>query len=351
MNYKHLLLNILFFFSLTTVVQAQDPYFAQFYTSPLQLNPAMVGVYEGQFRVALNYREQWGSILGSEPFRTTAASFDIRQQVGRGDYIGFATSVLRDEAGMSNFTQNRANLGVSFMKQLSGGRYSKSNQFLVAGLQAGIGQNDFDFDRLWFSAQYDNENEVVNFDADNTENFEMMNTGIYPDLSAGLLWYALFDDNMSIYAGGAMYHINTPDISFLGDADAKLNSRIAVHVGGELPFNDNLSLLPAAVVMKQGEAMNIIAGGNFRYTNRDWREVAVRIGGWAQFSNKLDAGINNAHVVATAILEMERWNVGISYDLNANITPATNARGAYELSLIYTHPEKRRRGKIRCPKL
>jgi len=350
MNIKHLLIFSSFFFTIN--LSAQDPYFAQFYTSPLNLNPAMIGVYEGQFRVAMNYREQWGSILGSNPFRTISASFDARQQVGRGDYIGFATSVLRDEAGTSNYTQNRANLGVSFMKQLSGGRGYRGGaaQYLVAGALAGVGQNDFDPAGLWFSEQYDAENEAINFEAANGEAFDMTSTGIFPNLSAGILWYALFDDNMSIYAGAGMYHLNTPNISFL-DATTNLNARIMAHIGGELPFNDNLSSLPAAVVMKQGEAMNVIAGGNFRYTNRDWREVAVRIGGWAQFSNKLDNGVNNAHIIATAILEMERWNLGISYDLNANITPATNARGAYELSLIYTHPEKRRRGKIRCPKL
>ncbi|MEL7020288.1 MAG: PorP/SprF family type IX secretion system membrane protein [Bacteroidota bacterium] len=350
MQIKHLL--IFFLFVAPFQLVAQDPYFAQFYTSPMQLNPAMIGVYEGQFRLAINYREQWGSILGDNPFRTMAASFDARQQVGSGDYIGFATSILRDEAGISNFTQNRANVGVSFLKQLGGSRrYRNGNQYLVAGLQAGVGQNGIDFSGLWFSEQYDNENESINFGASTGESLDQMGTGVFPDLSAGLLWYALFDDNMSIYAGAGMYHLNSPNITLLDGSSANLDSRIMAHVGGEIPLTDNLSILPAVVMMKQGSSMNTIAGGNFRYTNRDWRELAIRIGAWAQISNKLDEGINNAHVVATAILEMERWNIGISYDLNANITPATNARGAYELSLIYTHPEKRRRGRIRCPKL
>ena len=34
--------------------QAQDARFSQFYATPLQLNPAMIGVYEGQFRVGVN---------------------------------------------------------------------------------------------------------------------------------------------------------------------------------------------------------------------------------------------------------------------------------------------------------
>lgn len=352
MKLRHLLYTTFLFLGLGFNAQAQDPYFAQFYASPLTLNPAMIGVYEGQFRMAINYREQWGSILGNDPFRTIAASFDIRQQVSKGDYIGFAFSALRDEAGISNFTQNRGNLGLSYMKQLGGSRrYRGSSQYLVAGLQAGVGQNALDYGSLWFSAQYDGENEAIDFDASNQENLTINSTGVFPDLSAGLLWYALFDDNMSVYAGGALYHVNTPNISLLENSTATLPSKWVIHAGGEIPFTDNLSLLPAAMVAKQGPSMNMLAGGNFRYTNRDWREVAIRIGGWAQVSNKLEQGFNSAHFVATAILEMERWNLGISYDLNANITPATNSRGAYELSLIYTHPEKRRRGRVQCPKL
>ena len=48
-----------------------------------------------------------------------------------------------------------------------------------------------------------------------------MNTDIYLDFNAGLLWYALFADNQSLYFGGAIQHLNTPNISFLENVDEK----------------------------------------------------------------------------------------------------------------------------------
>ena len=40
----------------------QDPHFSQFFSSPLTLNPALTGKFDGVFRAAGNYRDQWPAI-------------------------------------------------------------------------------------------------------------------------------------------------------------------------------------------------------------------------------------------------------------------------------------------------
>lgn len=52
----------------------QDIHFSQFYASPLQLNPATAGMFEGDIRVNCLYRTQWPSITA--PFTTMAAAID-----------------------------------------------------------------------------------------------------------------------------------------------------------------------------------------------------------------------------------------------------------------------------------
>src|ERR1700742_3327464 len=42
--------------------QAQDPAFSQFFASPLTLNPALTGKFNGGLRVAGNYGNQWPAI-------------------------------------------------------------------------------------------------------------------------------------------------------------------------------------------------------------------------------------------------------------------------------------------------
>ena len=43
-------------------VIAQDPHFSQFFASPLTLNPAFTGKFDGSWRLAANHRDQWPSI-------------------------------------------------------------------------------------------------------------------------------------------------------------------------------------------------------------------------------------------------------------------------------------------------
>lgn len=341
-----LLLSVVF----CTQLKAQDPRFSQFYAAPLELNPAMIGVYEGKFRATANYRELYTSILSDNPFRTIAASFDMRFNVAKGDYVGVGVSALRDEVGISNYNRVRGNIGASYLKQLGGGRYATNTQYLVAGAQVGVGQRGFDFGKLWFTNQFDTEQAVIDFGASTGENFDNQNTDTYLDFNAGLLWYIVFEENRSIYFGAAAYHLNNPNISFLNDSDEILHTRYVAHAGGELPFNDNLSILPAIAIMTQNQSMSTTLGANFRYRNRDWREVAIRIGGWVHIVNQLDSGVGMDAFIIAAILETEKVNFGINYDITASsLSTANNARGAFELSVVFKQPEKSRY-KAACPK-
>ncbi len=345
---KYIFTILFFSFLVIQISKAQDPRFAQFYASPLQLNPAMTGVYEGQFRFIANYREQYNSLLGNQPFRTISAGFDMRHQVNRGNYAGFGVTVLRDAAGLSNFSRQTGALSASFMKQLGGGRYSHNDQYLIAGAQIGFGQQGLDWNKLWFSNQYDTDNGVINVDNPTGENFVTDNSKMYLDFNAGILWYALFEENRSIYFGGAFHHLNSPNVSFL-EQSSEIPRRWVVHGGGEIPFTKELSLLPAVAVMAQNKSMSTTAGANFRFTNREWRELALRAGAWAHVVNQLESGFALDAITATAILELERWNLGFSYDITASkLTTANNGRGAFEMSLIYTHPAKSR-ARVNCP--
>jgi len=352
MRLNFTLFTVLLFFGLwlPNSLQAQDPRFSQFYASPLELNPAMIGVYEGQWRVIANYRDAYSSILQDNAFRTLAASFDMRQSVGRsGDYFGFGISALRDEAGEGDFTRTKANGGVSFLKKLGGSGYNPYDQYLVAGAQVGFGQHSLNWQKLWFSNQFDQSNGTINFDQDSGESFDRQSTDLYLDFNAGLLWYILFDDNLSLYAGGAFHHLNSPSISFLENSGETLYRRWVINAGGEVPFSRELSLLPAVAVMKQNQHFSAATGGNLRYSNRDWREVAIRAGAWAHLSNSLDDGIAMDAIVITTFLEMERWNIGISYDVTTSVLKnANNSRGAFEMSFIYVQPS-RSRYSVRCP--
>ena len=332
-------------------LDAQDPRFSQFYATPLQFNPAMAGVFEGSFRLTANYRELYSSILGSDAFRTIAAGVDFRNKVGRsGDFYGLSFSVLRDEVGISNFNRFQGHIGGSYLKQLDGSRYRSNDQYLIAGAQIGVGQRGFDWGRLWFSNQFNTSQAFIDYDAASGEDFSRRETNLFLDFNAGLMWYAVLDDNASVYVGGAMHHLNRPNISFVETADEVLHTRWVAHAGGEIPFTQQFSLLPAVAVMGQNKAFSTAVGANVRYTNRDWKEIAIRAGAWAHVANRLDQGVLLDAIAVTTVLEMERWSLGLSYDVTTSILSEANyARGAFEVSFVYVQPAQSR-FRISCPR-
>ncbi|MCB9283974.1 MAG: PorP/SprF family type IX secretion system membrane protein [Lewinellaceae bacterium] len=333
----------------------QDPHFGQFYAAPLQTNPAMTGVHTGRYRIALNYRDQWSSVV-DEPFRTFGASFDSRFRIGKGDFLALGFHALHDRAGASPYVRTMGYLDASYMKQLSGNRYRTNDQYLIGGLQVGFGQHALDFSKLWFSSQFNPGTVSVDFGSPSGEQFgssSQTTSDLYLDFNAGLLYYALFDDDASFYIGGAASHLNGPQISFLDNSSQTLYMKLLGQVGGQLPFTDELSILPAAMVAVQGPSLTTILGGNFRYSNSDWRELAIRAGAWVQISKQEDAkgsDIGLPAVIISTVLEMERINIGISYDINAGyLNRPTDGRGGFELSLIYVHPAERHI-RVNCPK-
>ena len=334
-----------------SILKAQDPQFSQFYAAPAQLNPAMTGVFQGSWRASANYRDQWGSILGSQPFRTLHAATDFRYNTINDDYFACGLTVLRDEAGSSRFTQTKGGLSLSYLKQLGGSRYRTDYQYLIAGVQAGLGQVALQTGSLWFGRQFDFSTESINTSLPSGETFAPnLTSKIYSDLSAGLLWYGLYADNLSFYAGGSVWHANAPKIELYSGYKAALSQRFVIHAGGELPFNDNLSILPAAFWTKQGRAMQTTFGANLRYNSHELEEIAVRIGAWTRLANRLEKKIHADALIFTTILELPRWQIGFSYDVNiSSLARASDGRGAFEISLLYTHPEQRRES-LTCPR-
>ncbi len=348
---KPIVLFAFFCVAFLPLAQAQDPRFSQYYASPWNLNPAMGGVFNGRWRVTANYRDQWNSFLAPVPFRTYAASFDTRFNVGNNnDYAAFGLGAMHDEAGTARYTQNKVQLGGSFIKQLSGGGYYEAEHYLAAGAQLGMGQNSIDWGRLWFSRQFDAGLEAPNAGLASGEPGSNASTNIYLDFNAGLLWYMNFGEGGFAYAGAAMHHLNAPKISLIGDGGETLYSRWSAHAGGQLPVTENFALLPGVQVMRQGPSFETDLGLNLRYSNNDDHELALRFGAWARVGNKLNKGLGMDAITIVGMLELDRYMLGLSYDITtSSLTTANNSRGAFELSFTYFHPEHRRQ-RVICPK-
>ncbi len=338
-----------FFIALTaTRLSAQDPQLSLWQYAPHYSNPAMVGVYDGQFRASFNYRNQWFAFLGNNSFTTMHGSFDTRIQAFGQDYLALGVNALSDKAGQSQFSQNMGNVSASYMKMLSSSNhYSNRVQYLILGGQFGIAQNSMNWNDLTFSAQFDGEAYNPNLGTGETfgnESFTYMNMG------AGLMWYGVFDERMSLWFGAAGQHLNQPNVSFYDGTTDALHTKLSANVGGEVAVGPSISLLPSLLFMSQGPSWQILPGVGIRYTKDEWQEVALRAGVAQRIVGKYDDSMDVDATTVMAGIEFQSLTFALNYDLNiSSLQPATNRRGAFELAIIYKHPPASLRESVKCP--
>ncbi|MEL6357625.1 MAG: PorP/SprF family type IX secretion system membrane protein, partial [Bacteroidota bacterium] len=145
---------IVLFLFLTLGLQAQDQHFSQYFASPLTLNPALTGLYEGRYRVSFIYREQWRQTLGS-PYSTFSGAADFRYFVNPKkrtykDAFGVGVLFYSDRVSEINFSTNQFMLSGAFHKSLN----PANDQTLSIGFQLGIAQRNVSYDQLTFEDEF-----------------------------------------------------------------------------------------------------------------------------------------------------------------------------------------------------
>lgn len=328
---------------LTLGLRAQDPNFSQFFVSPLTLNPAMTGKFNGDFRIAGNYRDQWPSI--SKAFVTSTVSFDapiLRAKLSELDTWGVGVMAMTDRTANGILSTNLLSLTTAYHKGLD---ENGLHQFGV-GFQATYNTKRLDGTKLNFEDELDDLGGWTRPSAEVTLNDRQLNS-TYFDVSAGFLYNGSTDGFNNFYLGASAYHLNKPRESFNGDAFYTLNPRYTLHAGGAIPLGDaTRSIYLSSLYSTQAGANNIVIGGAFGIALNDEPENPSNFfaGVWTRFNNVNDA------IIPYVGLEFNGFRLGASYDVNiSSLKTASQSRGGLEISLIFIKHPAGSKG-IPCPR-
>lgn len=317
--------------SISNNLQAQDIHFSQFYLAPLNLNPALTGIMNCNGRFTMNYRSQWSSVM-QNPFTTYSATYDARIPVGRSDFFGWGLNFVTDKAGASEFGIVQGKLSGSYSKKMGGRR--KTAHYLVAGAEAGLSQQSINFFALQFGSQFDGERYDGNLPTN--ENFAR-ETFLFGDVSAGLLWFTVLNENTNFYVGSAFSHLNSPNRSFFDD-NIQWDSKLTVHAGGEVMLGRNWGLVPGVVLFRQGPALETNVGTSVKFLlgNRTGDYQAFQVGLWGRVARNLDNGLLSDAAIISTRFDFNNFTLGFSYDINVSeLNAASNGNGGFELALVY----------------
>ncbi len=297
----------------------QDIHFSQFSSSPMNLNPALTGDFEGSYRFVGNGRRQWSSV--TIPYQTFGVSADANS-ILRIKNVGAGISIYQDKTGDSHFSTLQLNVSGSYRIKLN----RDSTHFITLGVQSGFTSRRIDYENL----TYDNQFNGIVYDPNlpSTENFQ--NAGrVYPNLNTGINWRYKIKNRKTVSVGFSVFNVSAPKQSFFGNTLILLDRRYNLHVSGNYKLAKKVDLVPSALFSTQGTYKEFVLGSSVKYSlnTASAHYRAFYIGGWVRTKDAVFVSIG---------MDFQKLYVGLSYDINySNLRPASNRRGGGEFSVIY----------------
>lgn len=324
---------------------AQDIHFSQFYENSILRNPALTGIFSGDFKVGVDYRSQWGSI--ANPYSTVSATAETRIIANRavGDYVSIGIGAYYDKAGSISFASQEIYPAIAYNKALN----DNHNSYLSVGFTGGYLNRSVDMSKMKFTSQWDptsgysaNNASGENAPFKNLQSFDL-GTGISLNSSIGM------ENKANYYLGASLYHINRPTQVFNGGYSAvKLAMKWQFNAGVNFILSDKFSLALHANHSSQSPYKETLAGGliTFHGVTPGMPSIfAFSFGGFYRF--------NDAYIPVVKI-DYSNVSVGVSYDVtSSSLATGGNSTSATEITLYvrskYTHRNDPRDG-VMCPR-
>lgn len=305
---------------------AQDIHFSQFYENAILRNPALVGIFSGDYKYGFNYRNQWSTI--SVPFQTGLVSGEMRIPVSQenGDFLSVGATLTYDHAGSINFNSTQIYPALNYNKSLE----DKHHSYLSAGFAVGYIQRSVDPSKMKFSSQYSGGS--YNPGSSSGENIKNVKLD-YIDVGAGVSFNSSMgsQNNINYYIGAAAYHINKPKAAFnKNESFVRLNTKWNGNLGFYWSISPTVGLTAHGNYSKQGTYTETIIGGLL-----SWRKYDATMNSVFAIYGGVFYRFNDA-MIPTIKLDYKKYSFTISYDYNtSSLRTASNGVGGVEIS-VYT---------------
>lgn len=315
---RRLTLLVIACWSLTSV-KSQDIHFTQFDFSPITLNPAKTGDFNGTFRVSAIYRDQW-RIAGSQGvFTTPAITYDMPlfRGIGERDWVSIGGMVYSDGSGTPNLRTTSFIGSIAYHISLDKNR----KNILSVGVSSGMLQKRLkNINGLLF------EDEIVN----GTSSLDINNvndTGKgQVDFNAGLMFKSKISQTADLEIGFSAGHLSRPNVGVLNSGGSRVPMIFRLYGQSNIGISDAFSVTPRAIVhyIQTNRNQNISAQllGNFILNQES--NTKVSLGGGYRVGDALQV---------LGGMEIKNIRIGVAYDLRTSVF--SNTGGAFEIAASY----------------
>lgn len=306
--------------------RGQDPSFSQFFSSPLNLNPALTGDISKQWRAISNFRSQFAG--PAYPYQTGTMSFDTKvamKRIPEGHTLGFGTMMMYDRVMGGILKSSYASMNAAYDLVLFEGDVSRHH--LGAGIGFIYGNRQVDFTRLVFPEQFAGNGFNTNLPTGEAALAQMAG---YFSASAGMK-YSIRGEFSNFDIGYSAFHLNKPRQTLIKDVKQILPVRQVIHSNFETYLNTELILSLNGVYMSQSVASYFSVGGALGRLLDDKGEKIINAGLWYWSKNA---------VVPYVGLVYKNMQFGLTYDVTiSKLLDAPARPRTWEFSIIIRNGE------------
>lgn len=326
---------LIFFLFFNVCLVAQDAHFSQFFTSPLTLNPANTGNFNGTLRAASNFRSQMPDFQNA--FATKTLSIDapvFQNYIPPNDKLSVGLLILSDQTGNKLLNNNNVALSLAYSKALD----EKGSHSISVGFQYNYSIYRFDFSK----ANFEDELTPSGFTLSSSELLLENNfTKRKSDFNTGLLYKGSTSENNLFYLGASYYHLLKPSIGFI-TSTYFTDPRINFHGGSYFSISESTSIHSSFQYQIQDNIHQLVLGSALGYHLDSGSGYDFYAGLW--YRNKFS-------LIPYLGVEWNQLRAGISYDLPVS-KELTNSNfyQSSEFSLIYILGGKKENSYLICPK-
>lgn len=304
----------------SAILISQDIHFSNWQMSPLNLNPANAGMFEGDGRLIFNYRNQWKQVPVTYNTFSFAADMNLNKSLIKGTKEAMGFIFNTDISGDGNYTIT--DIKIPFNHKFS---FKKDTSLTFAlGLLAGITNLNITASRLSYDRQWDGD--AYNQALSNGENFDKQSK-LFADVSLGAVVQKKFNQKFNATIGYAANHLNRPNISFNNTPGAVLRIKHTESLQLKYSFNQVSAIMFEYYGNQQQKFRENLFGLSYYHTIEPKTNTVFNIGILTRLKDAF---------ITTVGLEHNNMRLQASYDYNySQFKRATNGRGGFEISFIY----------------
>jgi len=255
-------------------LKGQDLHYSQFYNAPLVINPGLTGVFNGDQRVTLSFRDQGRSL--PIPYLSFTAAYDQKVYPKKSDkgFWGIGGFFNYDKQGDSQLQLLNLNLTGSYSRILN------ENNIITIGGMLGYANRGFDPEALTWDTNWDTSTNSFNGALGSGENFSFESFNfIETALGINYRWQKSERTKLDFGVGG--FHLTKPKSRFYETVEQALPMRFSLYAIHSRELTDKIDVQVDVMYQLQDKYREFLIGAylNFYLNQQRGKNRQFRVGG------------------------------------------------------------------------